>query len=63
MNIANEIIDRLTMREIFSRYGFEPDRKGNICCPFHNETQPSLGSYAGGENGGTASGAARVEVL
>lgn len=49
MNIANEIIDRLTMQEVFSRYGFEPDRKGNICCPFHNERQPSLGFYAGGK--------------
>ena len=49
MNAANEIVDRLTMQEIFSRYGFELDRKGNICCPFHNETQPSLGSYAGGK--------------
>lgn len=49
MNIANEITDRLTMREIFSRYGFESDRKGNICCPFHREKEPSLGHYSGGK--------------
>jgi len=49
MNIANEITDRLTMRDIFLRYGFEPDRKGNICCPFHHEKEPSLGYYSGGK--------------
>lgn len=49
MNIANEITDRLVMPEIFFRYGFATDKKGNICCPFHNEKQPSLGYYAGGK--------------
>ena len=46
MNTAEQITDRITMRDVFSRYGFETDRKGNICCPFHNETKPSLGTYA-----------------
>ena len=49
MNIASEIAERLTMQEVFSLYGFQTDRKGNICCPFHSEKQPSLGYYADGK--------------
>lgn len=46
MNTAMQITDRITMHDVFLKYGFEEDRKGNICCPFHNETKPSLGTYA-----------------
>jgi hypothetical protein len=39
------IKDRLTMREVIGRYGFETDRKGFICCPFHNEKTASMKIY------------------
>lgn len=39
------IKDRLTMREVIERYGFETDRKGFICCPFHNEKTASTKIY------------------
>ena len=46
MNLANEITDRVNMLDVFSRYGFNPDRKGFINCPFHSEKTASLGIYA-----------------
>ena len=49
MNLAREITERLTMQDIFFRYGFNPDKKGNICCPFHMEKEPSLGYYSDGK--------------
>ena len=39
------IKDRLTMREILLHYGYEPNRAGFICCPFHNEKTPSMKIY------------------
>ena len=36
---------RLTMREVLERYGYTADRKGFICCPFHNEKTPSMRIY------------------
>ena len=49
MNYAQTITESIGVREAFARYGFDVDRKGNICCPFHNEKNPSLGTYAGGK--------------
>lgn len=46
MNIDIQAIkDRLTMREVFERYGFNVDRRGFVCCPFHNEKTPSTRVY------------------
>ena len=39
------IKDRLTMREVLERYGYQADRKGFMCCPFHNEKTPSMRIY------------------
>lgn len=59
--IANEIKNRLDTIEVFEYYGLQPDRKGFICCPFHNEKTPSFKVYKGdggyhcfgcGEHGG-----------
>ena len=36
------IKDRLTMRDVLRQYGYEPNRAGFICCPFHNEKTPSM---------------------
>jgi len=46
MDIADEIKRRLSMDEVVRRYGFEPNRAGNILCPFHHEKTPSLKVYA-----------------
>lgn len=47
MNIASEIRERLTMREVVEFYGFEVNRGGYINCPFHSENTPSLKIYPG----------------
>ena len=41
-NKPQTIKDRLTMREVLLHYGYEPNRAGFICCPFHNEKTPSM---------------------
>jgi DNA primase len=48
MNFARMITDSLTMKEVFSRYGFSPNSRGFICCPLHQEKTPSLGMYQNG---------------
>ena len=47
MDYASEIQSRLTTKDVFLHYGFEPDRNGNICCPLHTEKTPSLKIYDG----------------
>ena len=47
MDYASEIKSRLTTKEVSLHYGFEPNRAGKICCPFHNEKTPSLKLYDG----------------
>ena len=47
MDYASEIKSRLTTKEVFLHYGFEPNRMGEICCPFHSEKTPSLKIYDG----------------
>lgn len=44
-NLAATIKDRVSMTDIFRQYGFEPNRRGFIACPFHHEKTPSLGTY------------------
>lgn len=41
-NEVQTIKDRLTMREVLERYGYEPNKKRFICCPFHLEKTPSM---------------------
>lgn len=45
--IANRIKDILDTVEVFSYYGFQPNRSGFICCPFHAEKTASLKVYPG----------------
>lgn len=45
IDAVQTIKDRLTMREVLERYGYTADRKGFICCPFHNEKTPSMKIY------------------
>lgn len=47
VNYADEIKRAVPMRELVAMYGFEADRTGNIRCPFHNDTKPSMHIYDG----------------
>lgn len=40
-----EIKRTVKMAEVVSRYGFNPNRAGFICCPFHKEKTPSCKIY------------------
>lgn len=35
-DLARQIKERLTTRQVVELYGFHPDRGGYIQCPFHN---------------------------
>lgn len=50
MNLADEIKSRVTMQELLRYYGFETDRQGYMCCPFHSEKTASFKAYIG-QNG------------
>lgn len=41
-NKVQTIKDRLTMQEVLEYYGYEPNKKGFVCCPFHSEKTPSM---------------------
>lgn len=45
--LAEEIKCRVPMRLCAERYGFQVNRSGFICCPFHHEKTPSLKCYDG----------------
>ena len=47
-NISQEIKRRITMQDICKKYGFEINRRGFICCPFHNEKTASMKIYTNG---------------
>ena len=47
MDLFREIKERIPVIEAARRYGFEPDRQGKICCPFHDDSRPSLQLYKG----------------
>lgn len=46
MNFADEITSRVNMEDVFTEYGFTPNRAGFITCPFHSEKTASLKMYA-----------------
>lgn len=41
-NVVQTIKDCLTMLEVLEHYGYEPNKKGFVCCPFHLEKTPSM---------------------
>ena len=45
MSAADEIKQRVSMRQAAEFYEFKPNRMGFINCPFHNEKTPSLKLY------------------
>ena len=48
MNYAEEIKSRVTPKQLFSHYGFPPDRSGFVKCPLHGERTASLKVYDDG---------------
>ena len=44
---VDTIKENVTMFDILKLCGFEPNRAGFICCPFHNEKTPSMKIYKG----------------
>lgn len=46
-DIFQEVKDRVSAQEAAQYYGFQPNRAGFICCPFHGEKTPSLKLYPG----------------
>ena len=47
---AQSIRDSVDMQTILSLYGYQTDRSGFMCCPFHGERQGSMKIYP--KNGG-----------
>lgn len=45
LNIYDEARGRVSTAEAARYYGYEPNRAGFICCPFHGERTPSLKLY------------------
>lgn len=45
---AEEIKASILLPEVLSRYGLRADRRGFLCCPFHEEKTPSLKLYGEG---------------
>lgn len=46
-DLTDTICRAVTMRDICTKYGYEPNRAGYISCPIHNEKTPSLKVYPG----------------
>lgn len=47
IDVFQEVRGRVSALDVARRYGFEPNRAGFICCPFHREKTPSLKLYPG----------------
>lgn len=45
IDAVQEIKSRLTMRDVFEKYGYSINRNGFVCCPFHQEKSPSMKVY------------------
>lgn len=43
--VFDEIKDRLSMPEVVRFYGFEMNHAGMMCCPFHDDHNPSMKIY------------------
>ena len=47
IDLADQVKSLVTIQEVAEHYGFQPNRSGYICCPFHNEKTASLKLYSG----------------
>lgn len=46
-DIFSRIAESVPMAAVAERYGFEVNRSGDMLCPFHNDSRPSLHVYPG----------------
>jgi len=44
-NVFGEIRDRVSMQDVAKFYGLQMNRSGMACCPFHEDSTPSLKVY------------------
>ena len=44
-NVFGEIRDRVLMQDVAKFYGLQMNRSGMACCPFHEDSTPSLKIY------------------
>ncbi len=42
MSIYSEIKEHVTTRDVAEHYGFDVNRNGMMCCPFHDDKHPSM---------------------
>lgn len=47
LGFANDIISRLTMEDVWRKYGTEPIKRGFVKCPFREERTASMKIYPG----------------
>lgn len=67
-DLAHQLKERLTARQVVEFYGFRPDRAGYIQCPFHTgDKHGSLKVYDGGKTGwhcfGCGSGGSVIDFV
>ena len=48
MTLTEQIRGSVTMDQVLTLYGYKPDRRGRLLCPFHKEDTPSFGIYGEG---------------
>ena len=46
--LAQIVIQSVTMNEVFIKYGLQPNGHGFVLCPFHSEKTPSMSAYKNG---------------
>ena len=46
--VFDEVKEKVSITEVARYYGYEPNRAGYACCPFHSEKTPSLKLYDDG---------------
>lgn len=46
-DIFTRIKESLPMRDVAEHYGLEVNRSGDVLCPFHNDSKPSMHVYPG----------------
>lgn len=45
MNLFETVKESVTLRQAAEAYGMDVKRNGMMCCPFHNDSNPSLNLY------------------
>lgn len=45
MDVFAEVKEQITMAQVLQQFNLQPDRRGNILCPFHADHKPSCKIY------------------